>query len=154
MNVGECMKRKVITIHSSATLSEAATLLVKHHVGTLPVVDDEGHLEGLLLLRHLISLVLPDFVNLLDDFDFVHDFGAVEHRRPKDAALEALVTKVMEKPISVDTECSLLRAVSILLEQNLTDLPVVDRNNKLLGIVSRVDLGTWMIRGWNISPGG
>lgn len=57
-------------------------LLVTHHIGLLPVVDEQRKLLGVVGISHLLSLELPDFVRFLADVDFVHDFGAVETTRP------------------------------------------------------------------------
>jgi CBS domain-containing protein len=76
------MKRYVFSIPSTATIRQAAALVVARHIGLLPVVDQPGKLVGVIGLRDLLSLELPDFFNLLPDLDFVHDFGAVEVNHP------------------------------------------------------------------------
>ena len=37
--IKNCMKRKVFYVPSTATIRQAAALIVEHHVGLLPVVD-------------------------------------------------------------------------------------------------------------------
>ncbi len=76
------MKRNVISIDEKTTLREAAVILVKKHIGLLPVVDRDDHPVGVIGLNDLLKLELPDFVNFVTDVDFVHDFGAVEDIRP------------------------------------------------------------------------
>ena len=49
----------------------------------------------------------------------------------------------------IDT-CGLSRAFALLHHHNLTDLPVVDVENCLVGIASRVDVGTAMLKNWEI----
>ena len=82
MLIRDCMKRNVYYVHTTTTIGEAARLFVEKHIGTLPVVDESGQLRGLLPLRSLLLLVMPDFVSLMEDFDFVSDFGAAEMRVP------------------------------------------------------------------------
>ena len=39
MNVQECMKLTAVSISAEAAVQDAVRLFVKHHIGTLPVVD-------------------------------------------------------------------------------------------------------------------
>lgn len=147
--ISECMKRKVFSIPASARISEAVMLFTRNHVGTLPVIDSQGRLVGTLQLRDVLELVMPDFVRLVEDFDFVGDFGAVELRKPPPKDLDKPVTEVMQAPVSVEQSCGMLRAFSVLHHEQLLDLPVVDSDGRLVGIASRVDLGISLMRSWN-----
>ncbi len=153
MKVKDYMKRKVISIGESATIGEAAALFVNHHIGTLPVVDPAGRLVGVLQMRDLLALVMPDFVRLIEDFDFVPDFGALESRLPSSTAVAHPVREVMEPPLSVDENCGLLRAFALLRQHELYDMPVVASEAKtLVGIASRVDIGVALLAGWQAAP--
>ena len=154
MNISDCMKHDVVSISVSASLGQAAALLAKRHIGTLPVIDGAGHLVGLLQLRDLLKFVMPDFVRLMEDFDFVQDFGAVETRQPELDTLVRPVREMMQPPVSVDRACGLLRAYAMLLRHELLDLPVVGPDNRLVGIASRVDVGTMLLASWRTAPGG
>jgi CBS domain-containing protein len=148
----ECMKKNVVSISANARIGDAAALFVENCIGTLPVVDETGRLVGLLIMRDLLALVLPDFIRLVEDFDFVGDFGAVEARRPDQTMLAMQVVKVMHPPVSVDENCGLLRAYSAFNAENLADLPVVDTAGHLIGIASRVDIGVLLLSTWTITP--
>ncbi|HZW02556.1 MAG TPA: CBS domain-containing protein [Anaerolineaceae bacterium] len=152
MNVRQSMKRSVIAIHQNETILAAVSLLRQHHIGTLPVVDDDGRLVGLLTLRSLLDLVMPDFVHLLDTINFVHDFGAIESRQPSEEDLARPVSDVMRPPVFVTAESGLLRAAAILHENDLKDLPVVDLENKLVGLASHVDIGIALMSNWASPP--
>jgi len=154
MQVKDCMKSNVYTIMPSTSIREAASIFSQKHIGSLPVVDEQGKLVGLLQLHDLLELVLPDFIKLIDDFNFVPNFGAVETRRPSAEILALPVSKLMQKPVSIDAESGLLRAFSLLHKHQLHDLPVVDAQGKLVGIVSRVDVGAAFLSGWNVTQGG
>lgn len=151
MIVEQCMKRQVITVNSAATVAEAVCLFKANHVGMLPVLDGERRLVGILNLRDLLNLIMPAFVNLMDDFDYVGDFGALEDQQPNIDLLEQTITAVMEPPISVPASSGLLRAFAILHKYELLDLPVVDDQERLVGLASRVDVGRALLAGWNLS---
>lgn len=148
MKILDCMKREVASISVSANVAQAATTFAERHVGMLPVVDDAGRLIGILTLRNLMALVMPDFVRLMEDFDFVHDFGAVEAARPSQETLARSVREVMQSPDSVEENCGLLRAFALLRQYDLQDLPVVAPDNRLVGIASRVDVGIALLARW------
>ncbi len=152
MKVREFMKKRVISIHSDESIETAAELFRNHHIGTLPVVDAEGHLVGILRLRDLLTLVMPDFIKLVNHFEFVHDFGAMEFRSPSLEQLQRPVSEIMNEPISAEADSGLLRAAALNRQNNLIDLPIVDTNNILVGLASHVDIGIALMSHWGISP--
>lgn len=150
MNVNSCMKRNVVSISMDSTVQHAVELAVKYHIGTLPVVDNDGKLLGIVNLKGLLSLVMPDFVQLIDNLDFLYDFGAVERRRPSDEDLHRKVADIMEKPICLKENSSLLHAAAMLSKQSLKDIPVVTEEGLLIGLVSHVDIGTALMETWKL----
>lgn len=148
MDIARYMKRNVISIQASATIREAAAIFVKHHIGLLPVVDEDNKPVGVVSLRDLLSLELPDFVNFIADLDFVHDFGAVETTRPPAEVLNRPVETLIKPVIPVEETAGLLRAYALMLQHDLHDIPVVSKEGKLVGIASRVDLGTAILSAW------
>lgn len=148
MQVKQCMKQNVYSIPPEVTVGDAARIFAARHIGSLPVIDAQQKLVGLLQLRDLLDLVLPDFLKLVGDFDFVPDFGAVEARQPSSELLARPVSSLMGSPVSVEAESGLLRAIALLHKHQIHDLPVVDGKGVLVGIVSRVDAGTALVAGW------
>ncbi|HLA06817.1 MAG TPA: CBS domain-containing protein [Anaerolineales bacterium] len=148
MNVSSCMKQNVVSIKPDTTIREAGAIIVKKHIGLLPVVDKDNKPIGMVGLRDLLKLELPDFVNFVEDVDFVHDFGAVEVSHPLATTLNRKVKSLMSPAIMVDEDCGLLRAYALMLQQNLHDMPVVSKDGKLVGITSRVDIGVAVLSTW------
>ena len=148
MIISKHMKRNVVSIPVTASVREAAALIVKKHIGLLPVVDKDNKLIGVVGLRDLLSLELPDFVNFVADLDFVHDFGAVETTRPPAKTLDKSIKSLMKEAITVEEDCGLLRAYALMLQHNLHDVPVVSKDGELIGVASRVDIGTSILAAW------
>jgi CBS domain-containing protein len=149
MKISQCMKRKVIFIRESATVREAAAIFAQEHVGLLPIVDEENKIVGVIGLRDLISLELPDFIRFVSDVDFVHDFGAVENMRPKAEVLNQSITSLMKPAITVSEDSGLLRTYALMLQHQLHDIPVVSMDGQLAGMASRVDIGTAIVSTWS-----
>ena len=148
MNVTTCMKRNVVSVREKTTIREAAGIFVKKHIGLLPVVDDDDKPVGVIGMRDMLTLELPDFITFLADVDFVHDFGAVEDIHPLSKTLNKPVKSLMKPALTVKEDCGLLRAYSLLVQHNQHDMPVVSKEGKLVGITSRVDIGAAILSTW------
>jgi CBS-domain-containing membrane protein len=142
------MKRRVISSPANITIRKAAEIMVKYHIGTLPIVDPESHLIAVVTLRNLLVPAIPDFFELVEDLDFVHDFGAAEHEKPDQDFLNSPITQIAKDPVYVEESAGLVRAITLLQEHNLYDLPVVDDEMRLVGIASQVDVGIALIKNW------
>ena len=147
--IGSWMKTDVVSIGPDATLLDAARLLAQKKVGTLPVVDKAGLLIGLTSMRKVVRFFLPDFINVMEDVGFVRDFGAIDIPSPIDIkkAGQISVKEMMDEPFSIEKESSLMRALAIMVTNDLLDLPVVHKG-ELVGIASRVDIGRAFLHSW------
>jgi CBS domain-containing protein len=136
------MKREVVSITPDATLHEVAALILEKRVGTLPVVDNGGTLVGTVSITDIVEMFLPDFVAVMDEIDFVHDYGDLENTSAEDRQRAKMlhVSDVMEEAIALEDDSGLVHALSVMEKHNLRDLIVI-REGKLVGIASQVDIG-------------
>ncbi len=148
MKIESCMKRNVVSIPLDSSIEEAARVMVNKHIGILPVVDDCNKPVGVVYMSDLLSLELPDFLDLIGDLAFVHDFGAVETTRPSPDKLEQPVSSVMQPVITTEEGSGLLRSYALMIHDDLSDLLVTNGAGKLVGIASRVDIGTAVLSMW------
>ena len=149
MNIEKFMKKNVISIPMATTIGEAASVFIKKHVSLLPVVDTQGKPVGVVRLSDLVSLEMPDFLKFMEDFDFVHDFGAIESMQPASELLSQSVTTIMQPVETIDKDCGLMRVYAIMLKDDIFDLPVTNEMGELVGLVSRVDIGTGILTSWS-----
>jgi len=103
-----------VTIKSGATVGEALALMAEYKIGGIPVVDDEGHLTGIVTNR---------------DLRFQRDMTAV---------VDNIMTK--ENLITTSHSTDLEAAADILQHHKIEKLPVVDKNNKLIGLLTYKDI--------------
>ena len=148
MQIEKCMKANAVTVRPEQTVRQAAALMVENHIGSLPVINNEGKLVGLLTLIEIVHLFMPDFVSLLNQLNFVPDFGVLEDRELSADSATQSVAAVMGEPVCILHSAGLLRAFAEFEHHNVTDLPVVDEDSRLLGIASRVDIGTAFLAAW------
>jgi CBS-domain-containing membrane protein len=148
MKIRDCMKKNVYSIPMTASLRDVVNLLVNRHIGLLPVLDADQRPVGVVGLRDFLHLALPSAFQLLDDVDFIGDFGALETYQPDEQILSQTVSKLMRPATVVHEDSGLIRAYALMLQHDLHDLPVVDEAGRLCGIASRVDIGTTILSGW------
>ena len=150
MKVNQYMKQNVVSISITANVTEAANLFAQHHIGTLPVVDEQNKLVGILHLSDLLELVMPVFVGLVQDFNFIREnFGDYENLRPSPQMAAQSVTNLMEPPYSVGANAGLLLVFATMKKHNIYDLPITNDDNQLVGLASRVDVGTALLGSWH-----
>jgi len=150
MIIRKSMKMQVFSIHVEQSVHDAAMMMEKYHIGTLPVVDAENRLIGILTLQSLLRLVLPDFVELINHFPYINNLGAFETKIPSQNELSIQISEIMQEPIFVQDDWELMHAAAILHNTGLADIPVVDSEKRLVGIASRVDIGTAIMHSWNL----
>lgn len=150
MTVAACMKTNVISILGTAAIREAAALIAMKRIRSLPVVDENGKLLGVVTVRDLLDLGLPDFMHFIADVDFVHDFGAVEKYLPDSVVLDRSIKTIMKNTLAVKDDCRLLRAYALMLQQGMDDILVISGNDKLIGIASLEDVSASILSTWSI----
>jgi CBS domain-containing protein len=148
VDVSKVMKRKVASIRDDATLAQAIERFIVERVGMLPVLDEQSHVVGVITLHDILHLAFPHFVDLIEDFDFVHDFGALEAGEISAEVANSRITEYMSPPLSCAEDCGLLRAEAVMRQHRVRDLPVVDEDQKLVGLASWVDVGTAFLEQW------
>lgn len=149
MIAAEIMTEKVISIPPDRSVKEALELLLKNGINQIPVVGERGDVLGIISIKLILSLVLPRYITegLLKDVAFAPDLPRV-YKNFEDTCKKA-VSEVMEKGVKVYRNTSVLEVVTLLGNpHNPVDaLLVVDEDDKLLGIISRIDAIKCLCRG-------
>lgn len=103
-----------ITISKEKVVADALKLMELYKIGGIPVIDEERHLVGIVTNR---------------DLRFEKNFA-----RP---IAEVMTSKNL---ITTDASTSLEKATEIFKNYKIEKLPVVDKNNKLVGLVTYKDI--------------
>jgi CBS domain-containing protein len=137
MKVKDVMSADVVSVPPGASLKEAARLMVERRISGLPVVDDAGGVLG----------VVSEGDLLVKERGASHDargflawlIGAPDNGWSK---LEArVVGEAMTTPaMTIGPERPVAAAATLMLDGDVHRLPVVDRDRRLVGIVTRADL--------------
>jgi CBS domain-containing protein len=124
--------------------------MIRKCIGTLPIVESNDTLVGVVTINDILDVFIPDYFDSIESMSFVHDFGALEDFLPKDVPqiANAAVETLMKSPIFVEENETILRAATKMIRHDLVDLPIVNSQGQLVGLVSRVDVGTAFLQKW------
>ncbi|RAQ97834.1 DUF190 domain-containing protein [Thermogemmatispora tikiterensis] len=142
--VRQAMVTGLITVEPETPLAQVLALLLRAPFRALPVVDRERHLLGLITTGDLIrSGALPLRRGLVRTALALDEATAQQMRTPLTQAEQSARTAadVMNRQVrTVRPEQSLREAARLMVETGLRRLPVVDRDQRLVGMLSRTDL--------------
>ncbi len=103
-----------VTIRKGSTVREALAMMAEYHIGGIPVVDENNLLVGIVTNRDL----------------------RFEHRL--DRKIDEVMTS--EHLVTTDQKTDLAAAAQILQKNKIEKLPVVDKDNHLVGLITYKDI--------------
>ena len=103
-----------VTIRKGAKVGDALALMAEYRIGGIPVVDEGGYLVGIVTNRDL------------------------RFQRDMDKLIDEVMTK--ENLITTSRSTDLEAAADILQQYKIEKLPVVDLENKLVGLLTYKDI--------------
>jgi IMP dehydrogenase len=103
-----------VTIRQGATVSDALSIMAEYRIGGIPVVDEGGYLVGIVTNRDL------------------------RFQRDPNRLIDEVMTK--ENIITTSRSTDLEAAAIILQQYKIEKLPVVDSENKLVGLLTYKDI--------------
>jgi len=103
-----------VTIRRGSTVKDALQIMSDYHIGGIPVVDNGGCLVGIVTNRDL------------------------RFERHLDKKIDDVMTK--DHLVTTTQKTDLVSAAQILQEYKIEKLPVVDKDNKLIGLITYKDI--------------
>ena len=103
-----------VTIQCGRTVQDALDMMADYHIGGIPVVDEENHLVGIVTNRDL------------------------RFERRLDKKIDEVMTK--ENLVTTHQQTDLTAAAQILQENKIEKLPVIDKENHLIGLITYKDI--------------
>jgi len=136
--VEEVMTRAVMTLPPEMPLADAWQKMLDTLLKALPVVDKDGAVIGLLTDGDLLERAgLQQRLSVANQLDASFLKDEIARLR----TTSQTVADVMSKPaIIVRAKDSLGLAASRMARAGVKRLPVVDENNRLVGVLSRLDI--------------
>ncbi|MEM7825359.1 MAG: CBS domain-containing protein [Candidatus Aenigmatarchaeota archaeon] len=127
LKVKDVMSKKIITISPEQTIAELVKILIESKISGMPVVK-EGKIVGIITEADILDFVGKK--NLL----------AIDGNVLKEKGMTK-VKEIMKRVVIVaNEEDGLDRAVLLMTLYKVRRLPVVDKKNNIVGIISRDDI--------------
>lgn len=142
MLIRDWMTQEVITVEPGVSMMKASRLMKEHNIHRLPVADEDGRLVGIISDRD-IKEASPSKVTTLDMHELYYLLSEIK------------VTDIMSRnPIAMRGDDSVEQAALLMLEKHFGGLPVVDDENKVVGIITDSDVFKVLINITGASSGG
>lgn len=127
MLVKNWMSQNVVSVSINDTMDYAIRLLKEHRIRMLPVLDNDT-IVGVVTDRDLKRASASDATSLE-----IHELLYLISR--------IRVGDIMSRnPVTVPLDYTVEETAQLLLEKNISGVPVVDRANKLVGVITQSDL--------------
>lgn len=142
-HVKEFMTKDVIAVKENDSIKSLFKLMDEHVILGVPVINDDDQVIGIVtesdLIDHFTTIKSPRGVNLLGSIVFLDDINEFNENL-KDHCAEIVKDLMTTDLITINPDATLLDAINLMAEHDVTRLPVVDSDNKLLGIIARTDI--------------
>ena len=139
LRVREVMTHLVVALGPDESVHQAAQRLAGNNISGAPVVED-GRVIGMISEADLLHAVAPHHggargASVLDFLE--HIGGARPSRRGHGIRVEEVMSPFV---VEIGPDASIWEASRLMERKGLKRLPVVDTEDRLIGIVSRADL--------------
>jgi len=130
--VKDYMNTKMITCRKSDSLLFALTMLNRNKIARLVVTDNDGRPIGI--------ISYDTFLRNSRYFEFKKQ-NTRDYLLPKDSAKELLVSDLVgNELLTVESNDDLAKAARLMVEYNISGIPIVDENGNLEGVISATDV--------------
>ncbi len=138
----DIMTKNVVTVKPGASIEELASLLVKHQISGVPVLDEAGALYGIVTENDLISqnkrLHIPTVVSFLDAAIYMESSKKFEAEVKRITATRA--GDICARTVVTIAEDTTLADIATLMDEKKIQLLPVVTNGKMVGIVGKRDV--------------
>ena len=139
----DIMTTPVITVTSNTDIKELANLLTSKRISGVPVVDNNGLLQGIVTETDLLftekPLHIPTFFTLLDSVLFFENPFKMDKELKKLTA--CTVGDLYSRDcLTIVASTSIAEIAELMISKKVNLLPVIDEERRVIGIISRTNM--------------
>ncbi len=128
-----------ISVGPDAPARDALKVMLEHRIPAVPVIDKEGHLEGVVTDAGLLDSAVPQYLRLMENLSFVSEEADKWVHYLSEAA-DKPVREVMNRDVSqIELGHSEIEAAHRMVHDGVPSV-VITENGKPVGVVNRLDL--------------
>lgn len=127
MSIKERMKTDLITVNPQDRIVHARRMIIDEEIGRLPVMD-MNQLEGIVTAKDIANSMIS-FRKVVPD--------KYQSARIRNLIVEDIMTQNVRK---IDENASIADLSTLLLEEDFSGVPVVDEDQKPVGIITKTDI--------------
>lgn len=139
MQAADIMTKSVITIRPENTVQELARILLENRISAVPVVDENGKLQGIVSEGDLVRRAEIDTDEPRSWWLDLFASSATRQERFVKSHGRRVSDVMTRNPLTIEPETSLAEIATILEKNGIKRLPVMD-NDAVVGIVSRANI--------------
>ena len=144
----DIMTKEVVSVTTETTIRELAEIITANRIGSVPVLDADGTLLGIVTESDLIeqdkSFHIPTVISLFDWVIYLESEKQFE-KELKRMTARTVADIFTREVLTVTPETSVSKIADIMSGRKIHAVPVV-AEGKLVGIVSRIDLIRSMVK--------
>ena len=138
MIVKDIMNTSVKTARNDTLIKDIASVMCLNKISGVPVIDNSSKLIGVLSEKDILRAMFPDVAQIMQEGS-KPDFESIE--ADYTGLLDKKAADLMTQTVaSVTPDMPLLKAATLMCVKNIRRIPVTDKNNKLVGIISIGDV--------------
>ena len=135
MRARDIMIRSIRTAKEDHLVRSVAENICQEKISSMPVVDDDNHLVGIISEKDILKAMLPGYTEFLDDPIQAQDFQAME--RSYGNVLQRTVGELMVRTVySVSTDDPVMKAAAQMDLHGFRRIPVLGQDKRLAGMIS------------------
>jgi PTS system nitrogen regulatory IIA component len=143
--VADVMFENPPTVSPEDSLKTVANIMFKHKIDGVPVVDSNGKIVGEISEKELLQFALPDYESFIANLANLPELEPFEDLLRQEDKVR--VKDVMNKDMVTISELSQVVEVAALMLFKNVDRVMVVSEGRLVGVVSRSDIVSKIIRG-------
>lgn len=142
MKIKDFMIKDVISVMKDTTVKELLQILVEKKIGGVPVIDANNKLLGVISDGDVIRYLKPKGRTVYDMFALVLVSEKEELAYKLGYSISHSVEGIMRKKniYTVHPDDNIEKALTIFSKYHFKKIPVVNKDSKVVGVVSRGDL--------------
>lgn len=136
MKIKELMTKDLTAAEPTMTVRELIELFHRSDFSSVPVVNEEGRILGIISERDIIEGALPGY------FEVLYGITDMNHLSQKLREIEHdHIEFYMKKDVvKIEEDEDDLTAADLMIRKNIKSLPVVNKDGILVGMLRRIDL--------------